>query len=230
MFWISFFPQFWESLLLFSLFLCTKAPKCQASGEDRRHILGAGCGAVSLLNASQAVRSMPSTVLPSTFHRLEAAVTDADSQGANLAALPWAPEGKRWRREETKPSLQRCWRMPRDLYSAEGGQHPPAICIPSLLRTYLFVVGVHSSAGGSVCFVAGSVFESSALASRWLALMLSSVSALSLLTSVDLPLQRFVPVILLSALLWLWFVFLINWGELSSCLYPWKPEPWVLNH
>ena len=96
--------------MLFSLSLWTEVPECQASAEDQRHILGVICKAVPLLNTSQAARSVPSTVLPSAFHHLKAAVMDAVSREANVATLPWAPEGRRWRREETKPSLQSCWR------------------------------------------------------------------------------------------------------------------------
>lgn len=169
MFWISFFPglRVPAALFPFPVYQGSQVPSLWRGSKAHPW---------SWMRGRVSAERQPSRPLDAeygasiAFHRLEAAVTDADSQGANLAALPWAPEGKRWRMEETKPSLRSCWRMPRDLHSAEGGQHPPAICIPSLLRRYLYIVGVHSSAGGSVCFVAGSVFESSALASRWLAL------------------------------------------------------------
>lgn len=127
--------------------------------------------------------------VPSAFHHLHTAVTDAVSQGANLAALPWAPEGRRWRREETEPSLRSCWRGAQRLYSAGGGWHPAPLPCPLLVCT--------APLGALSAFSAGPDFEGSALPKKMpCSCLLSNISALSLLPSFDSPSQRFVPVIL----------------------------------
>lgn len=137
---------------------------------------------VPLLKASQAACSMWRVEVPSAFYHLQTAVTDAVSQGANLAALPWAPEGRRWRRQEIKPSLRSCWRDAKRLYSARGGwhQHPcPAQEVSAHCWCAQFCLGA------LFAFSAGPDFEGSALSNKMsCCCLLSSSSVLSLLPSI----------------------------------------------
>lgn len=124
-------------------------------------------------------------------------------------------------RHQRETPRQAVGSMHTGLYSTKGGQHVPATCLPFPCRRYLFIFCLCSSAGGSVGFIAGSGFGSSLLSpTDHLLFYIIQIFVLSLLLSTDSLVQRFVPVIVLSAFFWLLFVFWMDWGDLSSCLYP----------
>lgn len=140
--------------------------------------------------------------------------------GAHPAALPWAPE-ERHRRGTPRQAVGS---MHTGLYSTKGGQHVPATCLPFLCRRYPFIFCLHSSAGGSVGFIADSAFGSSLLnPTDYLLFYIIQIFVLSLLLSTDLLLQRFVPVIMLSAFFLLLFHF--EWIE-ETCLLVYIHRNW----
>lgn len=136
-----------------------------------------------------------------------------------ISPQPWALEGELWR---GKPSPRSCWQHAHKfVLSRRRLAHSSKLHSFSAQEVAVYFWCAQFCQGQCLLYSWFWFWELCACSNRWLGLLCYSglctePTARPLLT----PFQRFVPVILLIAVFGLLPVFLIDQGDLSSCLYP----------